>query len=88
VAHLTFQSVAERGLTAEQVSSRRQKEQKSLQLFRSGAMASVGSLEDLHAFVFQEHAAYAAPAQVKQQGELAKPAAASSSMNPALKSTY
>ena len=58
---LTFEEVVESGLPEEQRESRQAKEAQALQKLRDTTMLAVTSLAQLHAFLFEQHAAYAAP---------------------------
>jgi len=77
---LVYEAVPERGLSEEQRASRQSKEESSLRSFREGTAKRVRSLAELHPFLFQQHAAYAA-----QQPERVRPPSAADS---ALLNTY
>mgnify|MGYP007087658766 CR=1 FL=1 len=57
--HLTFEASEDRGLSTEQRKARRQKEAASLELFERTTALDIATLDQLHTFLFVEHAAYA-----------------------------
>ncbi|KAL1499530.1 hypothetical protein AB1Y20_011732 [Prymnesium parvum] len=81
---IDYEGVAERGLSPEQIASRDLKERQALERLQ-GTMARVRDLAELHAFLFQEHSAYAAP---KLATESATPKVREVHSDSALAATY